>query len=121
MAMLFDILSALSVRSNDDRLDRRQDLGEQPAGRTHRGGHHQDGREVEAVDPTEMRSDLPAATLDDGPGNVPSRGLRRMLGVGAALADILAGAAVVGAPTEVPLSEGDQPFFSSPSASTGMT
>ncbi|MER2249546.1 hypothetical protein ABS772_06405 [Methylorubrum podarium] len=121
MAMLFGILSALSVRGNDDWLDQRQDLGEQPAGRAHRCGHHQDGREVEAVDPAEMRSDLTAATFDDGPCNMPGRCLRCVLGVGAALADILAGAAVVSAPTEVPLCEGDQAFFSSPSASNGMT
>ena len=68
-----------------------------------------------------MRSDLAAAALDNSPGDVPGRGLRRVLGVGTTLADIVAGAAVVVAPTEVPLREGDQAFFSSPSASTGMT
>jgi hypothetical protein len=121
MAMLFGILSALAVRGHDNRLDRRQDLGEQRARRAHRSGHHQNGREVEAVDPAEVRSDLATAALDNSPGDVPDRSLRRVLGVGTTLANVVAGAAVVGAPTEVPLREGDQAFFSSPSASTGMT
>ena len=120
-AMLVGILSALAIRSHDNRLNRRQDLGEQRARRAHRGGHHQDGREVEGADSARMRSDLPAAALDDRPGDVPGRGLGPVLGVGTALADVLAGAAVFRAPAEVPLREGDQPFFSSPSASTGMT
>lgn len=68
-----------------------------------------------------MRSNLSAAALDDGPGDMAGGGLRCMFRVGTSLACLAAGTAVIGAPAKVPLRESDQTFFSSPSVRMGMT
>ncbi len=114
-------LRVSGVGADDDRLDLGKSFHEQRVQRAHGIGEHQYGPEIERVDAPHDGAHLSGRALEHRPGRDPVRGIRRVLGVRTGRARGRAGGAIAVAPAEVPLGEGDQPFFSASCRRAGPT